>query len=313
MRRSILAALVVAGCSSSYGSVEPAPLDVPDRDAGVDASTPGEGGQPPTNDGGPVTPEAGADAGADAGDGVPFSNRLVLRFEADAPNGLQSNGAFRDLSPGAKTVSLVMGTPTVAFAGSSGAKAMIFDTTGPVFDVADGPDLRFGATDDFFVVARVLVTAPLGSDSGCTFRYLFSKYSADGATGPHVRVCAPNTGRDISGALKLGPAETTVAVPASLQSTYGIVSFGRIDSGTRIETYAAGVSQETTLAQPVDVSSSGSAFVVGGARLTGTGSPFGAWIGRVNRFYVYHAPPGTFTKGDLDGIRTYMAGAQPKP
>jgi hypothetical protein len=128
--------------------------------------------------------------------------------------------------------------------------------------------------------------------------------------GPNFRVCAPNTGQQLVGSLSVGLKDVSVAVPPQLQSTYDVISFGRNASGTRVETRAGGGSFEATVTT-TDVSKAGSPVVIGGARLQGTGSPFGTFIGKVNRMYVYHAPMGTFANGDFDTIRSYVKTATP--
>ncbi len=313
--RWVVGLLVVVGCSANYAT---APTFEPNSDAGkpakdagdeTDGGSGGDGdsGTGSSNDAGNV----GADAGVDAGPQIPFASYLVLRVETDAPNGLQVSGAWRDLSPLAQTISVAGGTPTYQSTGDAGAKAMIFDST-LFLDVADAPSLRFGTTDDFMVVARATEGVPLEPGSGCTFHYLFTKYNADGATGTHIRVCAPNTGATLVGSVKLVSNDATVVPPGALQSQYGVISFARNVSGTRIETYAGGASFENTIPL-IDVSSMGSALVLGGARANGTGGVFGGYIGKVNRLYVYHAPGGTFSKADLDAIRSYVQGAAPLP
>jgi hypothetical protein len=203
----------------------------------------------------------------------------------------------------------------VATTGSNGVKGMLFGSSGPYFEVADGPDFQFGATDDFFVVARATLEEALPAPgANCPFHYLVSKYGADDATGPHLRFCSQSNGHDLTGALKLGTAEADIAVvPASLSASYGVVSFGRNQSGTRIETYAAGLSNEVTVPADVDVSSVGSPFIIGGARLHGTGVLFATHLGKINRLYVYHAPGGTFAKADFDAVRAYVQTATPLP
>jgi hypothetical protein len=190
---------------------------------------------------------------------------------------------------------------------------MVFGATGaPIFEVPDTADLRFGTTDDFFVVARATIEVPAGSGSGCAFHYLFSKYATDGATGPHLRVCA-DVGRDLVGSLKLGASEAKIAVPLPLTTAYGVVSFGRNLNGTRIETYGGGTSNEVAVASLIDVSTVGSPFMVGGFRPTPASGAAGAWYGKVNRLYVYHAPGGTFSAADFATIRGYVSGAAPLP
>lgn len=253
--------------------------------------------------------ETGADA-PDAAPVRPFDDHIVLRFETDAPNGLQPTGAWRDLSKAARTVNIATGTPVVQFSGDAGAQGIVFGAGGPIFEVPDSPDLRFGTTDDFFVVARATVEVPAGSGSGCAFHYLFAKYStADSTTGPHLRVCADTT-RDLVGSLKLGAGDAKIVVPAPLTTGYGVVSFGRNLNGTRIETYGAGASIEVAVPSLFDVSSGGSPFMVGGHRSGGAGGP---WFGKINRLYVYHAPGGTFSAADFATIRSYVSGAAPLP
>lgn len=312
--------LLLGACSSSYQS-DPglSPTDGGASTDGSDAST-ADGGigslDASSDTDASLLIEAGGteDGGVDAGPAVPFASYLVLRVETDAPNGLSAAGIWQDLSPKAQKLSLGGGASVIATTGVAGAKSMVFDATGPFIDVADAPSLRFGATDDFFVVARALVAVPLEAGGGCTFHYLFTKYAGDGATGPHLRVCAPNTGSTLVGSIKLSsPGEASVNTPVSLASTFGVVSVGRTMAGTRVETYAAGASLETTIAATIDTSSTGSALVLGGARLNGTGGTFGGYIGKVNRLYVYHAPPNTFSKADFDTIRAYVSSAAPLP
>jgi len=306
-------ALVVVGCSSSYGAQGlPDPLT---NDGGVDTPPPGDAGPTGTLPDGAAVVDAGADAAdaADAAEPRPFDSFIALRFETDAPNGLQVNGAWRDLSKAARSVSIATGTPVVQFSGDAGARAMVFGATGPIFEVPDSADLRFGTTDDFMIVARTTIEVPAGSGSGCAFHYLFAKYSnTDGASGPHLRVCA-DPGRNLIGSLKLVSSDATVAVPPVLTTTYGVVSFGRNVNGTRIETYAGGTSIEVNVPSLVDVSSVGSPFMVGGFRGSGTGGTGGSWLGKVNRLYVYHAPGGTFSAADFATIRAFVKDAAPLP
>ena len=91
------------------------------------------------------------------------------------------------------------------------------------------------------------------------------------------------------------------------------MSFGRNMNGTRIETYAGGTSIEVNVPTPVDVSSVGSAFMLGGFRVSGTGGIGGPWLGKVNRLYVYHAPGGTFSAADFATIRAFVQDAAPRP
>jgi hypothetical protein len=320
-----LAAFAIAGCTSAYetaSSQDAAPEQGTHDDAGasdaggkggpdgsaIDASSLGDAGANGGNG------DASTDSGVDAGPQIPFASYLVLRLETDAPNGLQGNGAWRDLSPKNQTITLAGGTPTVQSSGDAGAKGMTFSASGLYFDVADSPDLRFGATDDFVIVARATIAVPLESgSSGCAFHYLYSKYFTDNVTGPHMRVCAYNPVPQLAGSLKLTSADTTVDYPLKMQTSYDVVSFARNMSGLRIETYAGGVSNETTLNATVDPSSTGSPFVLGGARQNGTGALFGSYIGNVNRLYVYHAPGGTFSVGDIANMRAYVKAAAPLP
>jgi hypothetical protein len=304
-------AAVAAGCGTVYGSdAEPAASD-----GGVDSQAPFDGGQPSAEAGDAAgTDAATATEGGDASASFPFVDHLVLGLETDAPNGLAPNGSWRDLSKAGHTVAVASGSPLVATT-STGAKAMLFGSSGPYFEVADGPDFQFGTTDDFFIVARATLEEALPlAGAGCPFHYLVSKYSADDATGPHLRYCSQSNGHDLTGALKLAAAEADIAVvPASLSTSYGVVSFGRNQSGTRIETYAAGLAIEVNLPSKVDVSSPGSPFIIGGARLHGTGALFASYLGKINRLYVYHAPGGTFAKADFDAVRAYVQNAMPLP
>jgi hypothetical protein len=246
---------------------------------------------------------------------MPLANYLVLRLETDAPNGLEMTGSWHDLSKAGHIVTIASGAPAVVTTGDAGAKGMLFGASGPFFEVADGPDFQFGATDDFFVVARATIEEALPAPgANCPFHYLVSKYAGDDATGPHLRFCSQSNGHDLTGALKLSAAEADIAVvPASLSTSYGVVSFGRNQSGTRIETYAAGLAIEMNLPSKVDVSSPGSPFIIGGARLHGTGALFASYLGKINRLYVYHAPGGTFAKADFDAVRAYVQNAMPLP
>jgi hypothetical protein len=120
-------------------------------------------------------------------------------------------------------------------------------------------------------------------------------------------------GRNLVGSLKLGPGDAPIAISAAYQPTdYSVLSFGRNLSGTRIETYGAGTSNEVTLMAPIDVTSPGSPFMVGGHRNAGTGPVGLGYNGKINRLYVYHAPAGTFTKANFDTIRTYVNDALPR-
>ena len=103
----LAAAAIAVGC---FGSANPPtdepPISAPDRfDAAIDAL--------PGNDASTeiAADDAAVDAGGDGGKGVPFAKHLVLRFETDAPDGLQTNGAWRDLSAGARNVTIAGGTP----------------------------------------------------------------------------------------------------------------------------------------------------------------------------------------------------------
>lgn len=307
------AAFVAVGCASSYGAQNaPDPLTNDGGVGGVDGEAPGDGGLGADGHDATDLVETGADA-ADAASARPFDDHIVLRFETDAPNGLQPTGAWRDLSKAARPVTIATGTPVVQFSGDAGAQGIVFGAGGPIFEVPDSPDLRFGTTDDFFVVARATVEVPAGSGNGCAFHYLFAKYStADSTTGPQMRVCADTT-RDLIGSLKLVAVDAKVVVPAPLTTSYGVVSFGRNMNGTRMETYGGGASIEVTVPSLFDVSSVGSPFMVGGHRSGGTGGPGAAWLGKINRLYVYHAPGGTFTAADFATIRGYVSGAAPLP
>ncbi len=310
-----LLALAIVGCSTSYAT-DPS-LTLPADGGGEGGGMPVDGGAEPTGDAGSdagmeVAADAG-DAGADAGPQIPFASRLVLRLETDAPNGLSGTGAWRDLSPLAQTITIASGTATLQSSGDAGAKGMLFGPSGAIFDVADAPSLQFGATDDFILVARATEETPLEGMNGCTFHYLFAKYNADGATALSSRVCAPNTGAYLAGSLKLISVEAQVPPPASLLTSYGVISFARYMSGTKIETYAAGASLEAAVVTPVDVTSAGSPLVLGAARQNGTGGVFGSYNGKLNRFYAFRAPPGTFSKGDFDTIRAYVKSAAPLP
>jgi hypothetical protein len=250
-------------------------------------------------------------AGGAAGSGMPFSQYLVLQLETDNPNGLQNNGAWRDLAPAAHTITVATGTPLTQAIGSAGARAMVFTATGPVFQVADAADLHFGATDDFLVVARATVSVPLETGTGCSFHYLFSKYAADASTGPTLRVCPLSTGQELDGSLQaMLQVEADVPVPVTFSLASGVVSFGRNLSGTRIETFVGSASKTVNIT-PIDVSASGSPFVIGGA---GSGTTtYGYYVGTINRLYVFHAPAGTFAPTDFATIRTFVANAQPLP
>jgi len=310
MRRVFLAVVVFAACAN-YGEddADKPPVDLPDA-SGVDGGRDAPADTNSTNEASP--PDAGTDA--DASSGIPFEDRLVLRFETDHADGITQSGLWNDLSKGKHAVTLAGGAPKIE-ATPSGAKVMAFDTaTGPIFDVADHADLQFGSTDDFFVVVRATLNAPNETGGGCTFRYLFAKYDPDGTTAATVRACNENFGRKVTGALKFGiTTESTVQYPGSLELTYGVLSFGRNQSGTRIETYAAGASFEQTAVPLVNVSAVGSPFVVGGYRYLGTQAAAGGYTGKVNRLYVYHAPGGTFAKADYDAIRNWVATVKPIP
>ena len=315
MRRSWFAALLIivaAGCASAYGAQsDPDPLT---NDAGGGGGTNADGSAIPASDA--VAPDTGADtdAGVDAGETLPFASFLVLRFETDAPNGLQVDGAWRDLSKAGRTVTIAAGTPLVASIGDAGAKAMVIGNAGPAFDLPDVADLRFGATDDFLVVARATIEVPVDVTSGCTNHYIFAKYAGDGVTGAHLHVCSPNTGRGLMGSVKLGAGDAPIAIPTDYQPTdFTVLSFGRNQNGTRIETYGAGTSNEVTLNAPIDVSAPGSPLTIGAYRYQGTSAPSNGFIGKINRMYVYHAPSGTFSKADFDTIRTYVKDALPRP
>jgi len=315
MRFRAVAALVIVGCSNSYDSPDAFDASTLDAGAGTGATSSKDGGTLVDDASNHVDASQGSDAGApndiDAGPPPPFASYLVLRVESDAANGLQANGAWRDLSPHGQSITIASGSPTTQAIGDAGARAMVFDTNGPIFDVPDSTDMRFGATDDFFIVARATLAVPLSSDSSCSFHYLFSKYDPDGgSTGPQMRVCAPSTGRQLIGSINLVFVDDEVDAPTELVTTYDVLSFGRNLSGTRIETYGAGQVLEKTVST-VDVSSGGSAFVVGGARDQGTGVAFGSYIGNIQRMYVYHAPPGTFAKADFDTIRAFVSNPAP--
>jgi hypothetical protein len=297
MIRILLASFVVTSSSACFNTSSD------DRAISMDAAAP--------PDSSPVGTAAGDDDDAATEDLLPFDAHIVLRFETDAPDGLKPDGAWRDLSPSAHAVTLGAGTPVIETVGDSEAKVMVFADDAPVFDIEDTQDLHFGATDDFFVVARTTIEVPLEADTGCTFHYLLGKYAEDDATGLQFRVCAPNTGRQLVGAVSLLVAEAGVAVPDSLQDTLGVVSFGRNESGTRIETYAGDVAFEQTI-PPTDVSAPGKPLVVGAARAY-DGAILGGHIGRVNRLYVFHAPAGTFTAADFAAIREAVANAGPIP
>jgi len=246
---------------------------------------------------------------------VPFSQYLVLQLETDAPNGLQSNGAWRDLSAAAHAITILTGTPQTQAVGTAGARAMVFTATGPAFQIADSADLRFGAMDDFLVVARVTMSVPMEASTGCAYHYLFSKFATDQSTGPTLHVCAPNTGQELDGSIQLAQdfsREADVGVPTVFTTTSGVVSFGRNLNGTRIETFV-GSASATTAVPATDVSATGRPFIIGAAQ-TGTTPPIGGfYIGTVNRLYVFHAPPGTFATGDFATIRAYVASAAPLP
>lgn len=242
---------------------------------------------------------------------VPFQEWLVLRLEPDAPGGLADGGVWRDVSPKAHAVSVALGTPVVETSGDAGARVMSFGMSGPVFEVADQPDLRFGTTDDFLFVARVTSPEPLSGNGGCTFRYLFGKYASDGIRGVAWRLCARDE-REITGALSLVSENVTAIMPASFVTTFGVTSFGRNLSGTRIEV-AAGATVAQRTGAPYDVDATGSPAMIGGFRGMGTGAVGGAYRGKVNRLYVYHAPGGTFSASDFTTIRNFVAAAAPLP
>jgi hypothetical protein len=136
-----------------------------------------------------------------------------------------------------------------------------------------------------------------------------AKFSTD-QTGPTLRECTDVGGPLLTGALQLNVVEARVTAPQTFTTAFGVVSFGRNLSGTRIETFAGGASTEATVT-PTDVSASGNPFGIGG--LISQGTPEAPYGGKVNRLYVFHAPPGTFTSADFETIRTYVANAAPLP
>jgi hypothetical protein len=307
-----LIALAVAVACSGSTEEEPEPdTRLPRRPQVEDDGGPDGGGA--SIDAGSNPKDASTDTNVvvDAGDPIPFPNYLVLRVETDAKNGLQADTAWRDLSTHNQLITIAKGAPKVESVGAAGAKAMVFDTTGPIFDVPDIADFRFGATDDFLVVARATITAPLDGNGGCAFHYLFGKYGSDGSSGPHLRVCASDK-RELIGSLKLSSNDAKVSVPDALLTTFDVISFGRNQSGKRIETRAGTASVEINVVTPIDVSSVGTPLSLGGAHLAG-GSVIGSWIGKVNRLYVYHAPPGMLSNTDFEDIRAYVKSAAPLP
>jgi len=161
---------------------------------------------------------------------------------------------------------------------------------------------QFGTTGDFFIVARATINAPIESN-GCHFHYLTGKL------GFAFRTCASSTGPVMAGGLTLS-TEVDVGIPQSLSTSFGVLSFGRNLSGSRMEVSVANVVAQQSIGL-TDVSGVGTPFGVGGDM---DGSvPFGAYNGNVNRLYVYHAPPGTFTASDFDMIRAFVASAPPVP
>jgi len=267
----------------------------------------GSGGAAGTGGAGGAAGTSGAGGAAGAAT-IPFANYLVLRLETDAPNGVQANGAWQDLSSAAHPITIATGTPQVVVTAGSGARSLLFGSSGPIFQVADTADLRFGATDDFFVVARVTIEAPTMANS-CLNHYLVSKLAAD-QTGPVFYDCQFSAAPVMHGALKINLVESFATAPQSTGTGFGVVSFGRNASGTRIETFVAGTLTEATVT-PTDVSATGSAFGIGGLIMQGT--PAAPWAGKINRLYVFHAPPGTFGVAGFDAIRTYVASATPLP
>jgi hypothetical protein len=191
---------------------------------------------------------------------------------------------------------------------------MVFDSSGPIFQVADAADLRFGATDDFFIVARVTIEVPYAGGSGCLFHYLVTKFasnqSAADETGPLLVECTGPTGPVIYSGLQLGLVQISELAPATFTTGFDVVSLGRNASGTHIESFAGGTSTDATVT-PVDVSSPGIPLAIGGVVLQGTPQlPYG---GKVNRLYVFHAPANTFGSADFQMIRSYVANAAPLP
>ncbi|NOU27451.1 MAG: hypothetical protein HOO96_06030 [Polyangiaceae bacterium] len=300
---------VVATCAALASCSTYRVLD--DADAGSGTVDAGSSDAPisPGKEAGP--PDAGGnDAGDASTSGPPLAQYLVLQLEADAPNGFQASGAFRDLSPKNQPITLTSGTVQLAFSGTEGAKSVTLGAVG--FDVQDSVDLRFGAADDFLYVARTSVSPPEDNGGGCAFRYLVSKYDMDGTRSPMLRTCWKVGAHELVGALVIGQ-DTKVIAPPTLSTGFEVVSFGRYLSGTHTETFAAGQIADAVTAL-VDVSAPGTPLSVGVARVGGpAGSLIGYWPGRLNRFYVYHAPAGTLGPADFARARDYVRGAHPIP
>ncbi len=166
---------------------------------------------------------------------------------------------------------------------------------------------RFGAADDFLIVARVMVEAPPGT--ACTNRYLVSKLATD-MTGPALYECGTASRTVMYGSLQVDATFISVPAPAALVSGFGVVSFGRTASGTQLQA-VAGTTSFAAAVSAIDVSAAGSAFAIGG--LASAGTPSSGYLGQVNRLYVFHAPAGTFAVADFAAIRAWVANAAPVP
>jgi hypothetical protein len=283
----------------------------------------GKGGASGAGDAGGSAGASGTGGAGGAGGGIvvpPFSQYLVLQLDTDAPNGVQQQTAvWNDLSGHGHVLTIANGQPSVSTLSpaatglGSAIKVISFNSTaGPVLETADASDLQFGDTDDFLVVTRAAISVPLGSDTACgpPFHYLFTKM-VYANSGPALRACAPSSGAALAGSLQLFNVEVDVNIPASLSPTaFPVISYGRYMTGTRLEVYVDGATQTSTLTALYNVSAVGAPFVIGGGD-RGPSGPWDFYVGAINRFYVYHAPPSTFSATDFATIRSFVQTTPP--